>query len=67
MTIKMSYIHIVVFCLPDSWSNSNLDMLVFTERETGVPGEKALGARVRSRNNKANPHMASSPGFEPRR
>ena len=42
-------------------------MLVFRERETGVPGEKPLGARERTSNNEANPHMASSPGFEPRR
>ena len=34
------------------------------EEETGVPGEKPLGARERT-NNKLNPHMASTPGFEP--
>ena len=33
--------------------------------ETGVPGEKPLGARERT-HNKFNPHMASTPGFEPR-
>jgi len=45
--------------------------LVFEERgwgwggvETGVSGEKPLGARERT-NNKLNPHMASTPGFEP--
>ena len=32
--------------------------------KTGVPGEKPLGARERT-NNKLNPHMASTPGFEP--
>ena len=41
-------------------------MLVFEEsRKTGAPGEKPLGARERT-NNKLNPHMASTPGFEPR-
>ena len=29
-----------------------------------MPGEKPLGARERT-NNKLNPHMASTPGFEP--
>ena len=48
--------------LPDSWSNWNLEMLVFEER--GKPEEKPLGARERT-NNKLNPHMASTPGFEP--
>ena len=33
--------------------------------ETGVPGGKPLGARERT-NNKLNPHMTSTPGFEPR-
>ena len=35
------------------------------ERKTGVAGEKPLGARERTKN-KLNPHMASTPGFEPR-
>ena len=34
------------------------------ERKTGVAGEKHLGAKERT-NNKLNPHMASTPGFEP--
>ena len=34
------------------------------ERKTGVPGEKPLGARQKT-NNKLNPHMALTPGFEP--
>ena len=34
------------------------------EGKTGVPEEKPLGARERT-NNKLNPHMASTPGFEP--
>ena len=37
----------------------------FRRGKTGVPGEKPLGARERT-NNKLNPHMASTPGFEPR-
>ena len=40
-------------------------MLVFEKRgKTGVPGEKPLGARMRT-NNKLNPHMTSSSGMEP--
>ena len=35
------------------------------EGKTGVPGEKPLRAKERT-NNKFNPHMASTPGFEPR-
>ena len=31
-----------------SRSNWNLEMLVFEERKTGVPGEKPLGARLMS-------------------
>ena len=34
------------------------------EGKTGVPGEKPLGARERT-NNKLNPHMVSTLGFEP--
>ena len=34
------------------------------EGQTGVPGEKPLGAKERTKN-KINPHMASTPGFEP--
>ena len=34
------------------------------EGKTGVPGEKPLGTRERT-NNKLNPHIALTPGFEP--
>ena len=34
------------------------------EGKTGVPGEKPLRAKDRT-NNKLNPHMASTLGFEP--
>ena len=34
------------------------------EGKTGEPGEKPLGARERT-NNKLNPHMVSTAGFEP--
>ena len=33
------------------------------EGKTRLPGEKSLGARERT-NNKLNPHMATTPGFE---
>ena len=39
-------------------------MLVFEDGETGVSGEKPLGAKERNDNNKLNPHMATTPGFE---
>lgn len=32
--------------------------------ETGVPGEKPLGAKGRA-NNKLSPFLASTPGFDP--
>ena len=60
--IWRKHIHKVVLRLPDPWSN--LEMLVFGERKTRVPGEKPLGARERT-NNKLNPHMALTPRFEP--
>ena len=34
------------------------------QRKTGVPGEKPPRARKKT-NNKLNPYMASTPGFEP--
>ena len=55
----------MVLRLPDSWSNWNLEILVFEEKEKPeYPEEKSLEARERT-NNKLNPHMASTPGFEP--
>ena len=55
----------MVLCLLDSWLNWNLEMSVFEEREkTGLSGEKPLGAKERT-NNKLNPRMASTPGFQP--
>ena len=56
--IWRQHIHKVVFRLFDSWSSGNLDMLVFEERGKPEYPEKNL-------NNKLNPHMASTPGFEP--
>jgi len=41
-----------------------LEVLVKGEGKTGVPGEKPLGAREKT-NNKLNPHVAWTPGFEP--
>ena len=64
--IWRKHIHKVVLHLPDSWSNWNLEMLVFGERKTRVPGEKPLGAREGTIN-KLNPHMALTPRFEPGR
>ena len=55
----------MVLRLPDSWSNWNLEMLVFEGRgKPEYPGEKPLGAKERTKN-KLNPHVASTPGFEP--
>ena len=36
----------------------------YGEGKTGVTVEKSLGVKERT-NNKLNPHMASTPGFEP--
>ena len=53
--IWRSHIHKVVLRLPDSWSNWNLEVLVFEERGNRVSREKPLGAKERT-NNKLNPH-----------
>ena len=56
----------MVLRLPDSWSNWNLEMLVFEERGKPEYPEKNLSEQRRERtNNKLNPHMASTPRFEP--
>ena len=57
---------------PQSVSSSTLFLIelefgnvgLWGEGKTGVPGEKALGAKEKT-NNKLNPHVASTPGFEP--
>ena len=57
---------------PQSGSSSTLFLIevefgnvgFWGEGKTGVPGEKPLGTKERT-NNKLNPHMASTPGFEP--
>ena len=48
--IWRKHIHEVVLRLPDSWSNWNLDMLVFEERGKPEYGEKPLGAKERTNN-----------------
>ena len=53
---------IVVLCLPNSWSNWNLEMLVFEERGKPEYPEKTFVTRERT-SNKLNPQMASTPGF----
>ena len=54
----------LVLRLPDSWSNWNLEMLVFWDGKTGVSREKPLRAWERTKN-KFSSHMGSTPGFEP--
>ena len=55
----------VILRLPDSRSNWNLEVLVFEERRKPEYMErKPLGAKERT-NNKLNPHMESTTGFEP--
>ena len=49
----------MVLRLPDSWKNWNMEMLVFEEEGKPEYQEKNL-----SENNKFNPHMASTLGFE---
>ena len=48
--IWRKHIHEVVLRLPDSWSNWNLDMLVFEERGKPEYGEKPLGAKEGTNN-----------------
>ena len=50
--------------LPDSWSNWNLEMLVFEERGKPEYPEKNLSEQGRKPTTKLNPRMASTPGFE---
>ena len=45
-------------------SRSNWDLEVSVFKERGKPEYPPLGAKERT-NNKLNPHMASTPGFEP--
>ena len=56
----------MVLGLPDCWSNWNLAVFVgfWGEGKTEVHEEKPLGAKEPN-NNKLNPLMASTPGFEP--
>ena len=54
----------MVLRLLDSLSNWNLKMLVFEDRGKLEYPEKPLQAKKRTKN-KLNPHMASTPGFEP--
>ena len=55
----------MVLRLSDFWSNLNLKMLVFEERGKSKYPEKNRGGGARERaDNKLNPHMASTPGFE---
>ena len=53
----------MVFRLPDSWSNRNLEVFVF--EESGKYPEKNLSEQKKRTNNKLKPHMASTPGYEP--
>ena len=55
----------MVLRLPDSWSNWNLEMLVFEERGKPEFLEKNLSEQGREPKQKINPHMASTLGFEP--
>ena len=57
----------MVLCLPDSWSNWNLEMLGFEKR--GKPDyleKNLLEQRREPTTNSMHIIMASTPGFEPR-
>ena len=56
--IWRQHIHKVVLHLADSWSNWDLEMLVFEERGKQEYLEKNLLEQRRKTNNKFNPHMA---------
>ena len=49
-----------------SRSKWNLEVLVFEERGKPEYPEKNFSEQRERTNNKLNPHMASTPGFEPR-
>ena len=56
----------VVLRLPDSWSNWNLEMLVFEERRKPEYHEKNLSEQWREpTTNSTHMYMVSTPGFEP--
>ena len=55
----------MVLLLTDSWSNWNLETLVLEETEKQEYPEKPVGVKERT-NNKLNPHLKSTPGFEPK-
>ena len=54
----------MVLRLPDSWSNWNLEMLVFEERGKTEYPEKNLSEQGREPITNST-HMVSTPGFEP--
>ena len=60
----------MVLRLPDTWSKWNMEMLVFEDRGKPEFPEKNLSEQRREPtstniNLNLNPHMASTPGFEP--
>ena len=57
----------MVLCLPDSWSNWNLEMLVFEKRgKPDYPEKNLLEQRREPTTNSTHIIMASMPGFEPK-
>ena len=67
LMIGSQHIHKMVLRLPGSWSNWNLEMLVFEERGKPENPEKNLSEQRRQpTTNSTHAHMASTPGFEPR-
>ena len=59
-------IHIFVLRLPDFWSNWNLEMLVFEEREKLKYPEKNLLEQRREPTTNSTHIMVLTPGFQPR-
>ena len=64
MTICRWNIHIVILRLPDSWSNWNLEMLIFEEKGKPEYPEKNLSEQGREPTTNSA-HIWSTPGFEP--
>ena len=58
------HIHKLVLPLPDSWSNWNLEVLVFERRRKQEYPEKNLSEQRREPTTNSTHIFASTPGFE---
>ena len=59
------HLYLNLFFVYHFWLIWDLKMLGFEEKETGILGNKPLGAKERTKN-KLDPCMALTPRFKPR-